>query len=182
MEEGVHFTNYFRQGGTVFVWSGDFNMGSSLLVWFCFFLFFSSGWGNFWYITFFWKPLAPLGNNKWSLPLIAALARLFFCWGGGRGVFEICFGEYSQTNGISFGMGLIWLICCSFGQNKLPLRNKTLDRKRSTPNTQTREFAVNTQTRHRRRKRGGGLGGLQFFTLFIVMGAGTPLPNLKKNK
>ena len=76
--------------------------------------------------------------------------------GGGRGVFEICFGEYSQTNGISFGMGLIWLICCSFGQNKLPLRNKTLDRKRSTPNTQTREFAVNTQTRHRRRKRGGG--------------------------
>ena len=80
----------------------------------------------------------------------------FLLGGGGRGVFEICFGENYQTKGISFGMGLIWLICCSFGQNKLPLRNKTLDRKRSTPNTQTREFAVNTQTRHRRRKRGGG--------------------------
>lgn len=69
--------------------------------------------------------------------------------GGERGVFEICFGEYSQTNGVSFGMGLTWLICCSFGQNKLPLRKKTLDPKRSTQNT---------LTRHRRRKR-EGVGG-----------------------
>lgn len=70
--------------------------------------------------------------------------------GGERGVFEICFGEYSQTNGVSFGMGLTWLICCSFGQNKLPLQKKTLDLKRSTQNT---------LTRHRRRKREGVRGG-----------------------
>ena len=69
---------------------------------------------------------------------------------GERGVFEICFGEYSQTNGVSFGMGLTWLICCSFGQNKLPLRKKTLDPKRSIQNT---------LTRHRRRKREGVGGG-----------------------
>ena len=92
--------------------------------------------------------------------------------GGERGVFEICFGEYSQTNGVSFGMGLTWLICCSFGQNKLPLRKKTLDPKRSTQNT---------LTSHRRRKRegvggGGGLGGLQSPTLFIVRGGRAPLP------
>ena len=91
--------------------------------------------------------------------------------GGERGVFEICFGEYSQTNGVSFGMGLTWLICCSFGQNKLPLRKKTLDPKRSTQNT---------LTRHRRRKREGvgegGLGGLQSPTLFIVRGGRAPLP------
>ena len=86
-----------------------------------------------------------------------------------RGVFEICFGEYSQTNGVSFGMGLTWLICCSFGQNKLPLRKKTLDPKRSTQNT---------LTRHRRRKReGGGAGRASVSDTFYCEGAQSPPPH-----
>ena len=95
--------------------------------------------------------------------------------GGERGVFEICFGEYSQTNGVSFGMGLTWLICCSFGQNKLPLRKKTLDPKRSTQNT---------LTRHRRRKRegvgGGGVEGWEGFSprrFLFLRGGQRPPPH-----
>ena len=174
MGEGVHFTNYYRQGSTVFVWSEDWRARASWCDFVSFF-FFRGGWGNFWYITFFWKPLAPLGNNKRSLPLIAALARLLFGeagWGAG-GIWDMFrFGEYSQTNGVSFGMGLTWLICCSFGQNKLPLRKKTLDPKRSTQNT---------LTSHRRRKRegvGGGEGWEGFSPRhFLLWGGGrAPLP------
>ena len=97
--------------------------------------------------------------------------------GGERGVFEICFGEYSQTNGVSFGMGLTWLICCSFGQNKLPLQKKTLDPKRSTQNT---------LTRHRRRKREGvgGRAGRASVpdTFYCEGGAEPPSPLLYNNK
>ena len=67
------------------------------------------------------------------------------------------------------------LICCFLGQN-IPLRKKTLDPKRSTQNTQTREFAVNTQTRHRRRKRGRGWGGFSPPHFLLWGGQSPPSP------
>ena len=76
---------------------------------------------NFWYVTFFGKPLVPTAKTIASLNCISSQA--FFGGEGGGGVFKICFGE----------MELIWLICCcSSGQNKLPLKH-------STQNTQMRE-------------------------------------------
>lgn len=68
---------------------------------------------NFWYVTFFGKPLDPNAKTIASLNCISSQA--FFGGEGGGGVFKICFGE----------MELIWLICCFSGQNKLPLKHST---------------------------------------------------------
>ena len=167
MGEGVHFTNYYCQGSTVFVWSGDLRARASWCDFVSFF-FFRGGWGNFWYITFFWKPLAPLGYNKRSLPLIAALARLLFGeagWGAG-GIWDMFRWIFSDKrckfwNGINLvNMLLLWA-----------LRKKTLDPKRSTQNT---------LTRHRRRKRegvGGRAGRASVPDTFYCEGGQSPPPH-----
>ena len=136
--------------------------------------FFRAGWGNFWYITFFWKPLAPLGYNKRSLPLIAALARLLFGeagWGAG-GIWDMFRWIFSDKRCKFWnGINLVNMLLL-FGQNKLPLQKKTLDPKRSTQNT---------LTRHRRRKREGvgGVEGWEGFSprrFLFLRGGRDPLP------